>query len=103
MAFISKAKNNNPSAASILDEEYAERQMNKMEKQTEKLEGTLKEEGPQHEVKRQHEWFQTNKEKREEKDRLALTRHQGKGERLYTFLSYSIYWLLSVLHSVKIK
>lgn len=53
-----------------------------MEKQTAKLETNLKKEkeGPQIEVKRQHEWFQTPKEKREEKERLALTRHPGKGK-----------------------
>lgn len=56
--------------------------MNKMEKQTEKLEMNLKVDGPKHEIKRQHEWFQTNKEKKEEKERLALTRHQGKGKDL---------------------
>lgn len=69
-----------PEIAAILDEEYAEKQMNKMEKQTKKLETVLKkeEEGPKYEVHRQHEWFQTPKEKREEKERLALTSHQGK-------------------------
>ncbi|XP_014366734.2 probable ATP-dependent RNA helicase DDX27 [Papilio machaon] len=69
-----------PEIAAILDEEYAEKQLNKMEKQTAKLETNLKKEkdGPQIEVKRQHNWFQTPKEKREEKERLALTRHPGK-------------------------
>ncbi|KAI5633267.1 DEAD/DEAH box helicase domain-containing protein [Phthorimaea operculella] len=63
-----------PEIKLILDEEYAEKQLNKMAKQTEKLEGTLKkeEEGPKFEVKRQREWFQTPKEKREEKERLTL-------------------------------
>ncbi|CAK1590909.1 unnamed protein product [Parnassius mnemosyne] len=68
-----------PEIAAILDEEYAEKQLNKMEKQTAKLESNIKKEnGPQLEVKRQHDWFQTPKEKREEKERLALTRHPGK-------------------------
>ncbi|XP_026750382.2 probable ATP-dependent RNA helicase DDX27 [Galleria mellonella] len=71
-----------PDIAAILDEEYADKQLKKMEKQTAKLEGTLKKEegqdGPKYETKRQHEWFQTNKEKREEKERLALSQHQGK-------------------------
>ncbi|XP_048001030.1 probable ATP-dependent RNA helicase DDX27 isoform X1 [Leguminivora glycinivorella] len=65
-----------PEIAAILDEEYAERQLNKMEKQTAKLEGSLKKE--KLEPTRQHEWFQTPKEKREEKERLALTAHVGK-------------------------
>ncbi|XP_063388221.1 probable ATP-dependent RNA helicase DDX27 isoform X1 [Cydia fagiglandana] len=65
-----------PEIAAILDEEYAERQLNKMEKQTAKLEGSLKKE--KQEPTRQHEWFQTPKEKREEKERLALTAHAGK-------------------------
>ncbi|KAG6453895.1 probable ATP-dependent RNA helicase DDX27 [Manduca sexta] len=65
--------------AAILDEEYAEKQMNKMEKQTSKLETVLKkEEGPKYEPQRQREWFQTPREKREEKERLALTQHPGK-------------------------
>ncbi|CAH2057037.1 unnamed protein product, partial [Iphiclides podalirius] len=68
-----------PEIAAILDEEYAEKQLNKMEKQTSKLESSIKKEkGPLLETKRQHDWFQTPKEKREEKERLALTRHQGK-------------------------
>ncbi|XP_068624912.1 probable ATP-dependent RNA helicase DDX27 [Battus philenor] len=68
-----------PEIAAILDEEYAEKQLNKMEKQTAKLESNIKKEnGPQIEVKRQQDWFQTPKEKREEKERLALTRHPGK-------------------------
>ncbi|KAJ0171349.1 hypothetical protein K1T71_012899 [Dendrolimus kikuchii] len=68
-----------PEIAAILDEEYAEKQMHKMEKQTKKLETVLKtEEVPKYEPQRQHEWFQTPKEKREEKERLALTRHDGK-------------------------
>uniref|UniRef100_A0A2A4JES4 RNA helicase n=1 Tax=Heliothis virescens TaxID=7102 RepID=A0A2A4JES4_HELVI len=72
-----------PEIAAILDEEYAEKQMNKMEKQTAKLEGAIKTEdgeqnGPKIEIKRQREWFQTPKEKREEKERLALTRHPGQ-------------------------
>ncbi|XP_063833471.1 probable ATP-dependent RNA helicase DDX27 [Ostrinia nubilalis] len=68
-----------PEITAILDEEYAEKQLNKMEKQTSKLEGKLaKEEGPKYETTRQHEWFQTPKEKREEKERLALTKHPGK-------------------------
>lgn len=54
-----------------------------MEKQTAKLEGAIKTEGeqvgPKIEVKRQREWFQTPKEKREEKERLALTKHPDKG------------------------
>ncbi|RVE50799.1 hypothetical protein evm_004548 [Chilo suppressalis] len=71
-----------PEIAAILDEEYAEKQLNKMEKQTNKLEGKLaKEPGPKYEVQRQHEWFQTPKEKREEKERLALTTHPGKVEK----------------------
>ncbi|KAL0861330.1 hypothetical protein ABMA27_008887 [Loxostege sticticalis] len=72
-----------PEIAAILDEEYAEKQLNKMEKQTAKLTGKLtkEEEGPKYEVKRQHEWFQTPKEKREEKERLALTQHQGKADK----------------------
>ncbi|XP_041974712.1 probable ATP-dependent RNA helicase DDX27 [Aricia agestis] len=68
--------------AAILDEEYADKQLKKMEKQTEKLEGTIKKEentvGPKYEVQRQRDWFQTPKQKREEKERLALTQHPGK-------------------------
>ncbi|XP_048484168.1 probable ATP-dependent RNA helicase DDX27 [Plutella xylostella] len=70
-----------PEIVAILDEEYAEKQLNKMEKQTSKMEGSLKEkkeEGPSVEVKRQQSWFQTPKQKREEKERLQLTQHQGK-------------------------
>ncbi|CAG9792901.1 unnamed protein product [Diatraea saccharalis] len=68
-----------PEIAAILDEEYAEKQLNKMEKQTNKLEGKLvKEPGPKYEVQRQHDWFQTPKEKREEKERLALALHPDK-------------------------
>ncbi|XP_035451678.2 probable ATP-dependent RNA helicase DDX27 [Spodoptera frugiperda] len=74
-----------PEIAAILDEEYAEKQMNKMEKQTAKLEGAIKTEGeqvgPKIEVKRQREWFQTPKEKREEKERLALTKHPDKDKK----------------------
>lgn len=67
-----------------MDEEYAEKQMNKMEKQTAKLEGHIKTEGaeptgPKIELQRQREWFQSPREKREEKERLALTRHPGQG------------------------
>ncbi|XP_050355844.1 probable ATP-dependent RNA helicase DDX27 [Nymphalis io] len=68
--------------ATILDEEYAEKQLKKMEKQTAKLEGSIKKEdgpiGPKFETQRQHDWFQTPKQKREEKERLALTLHPGK-------------------------
>ena len=58
--------------------------MNKMEKQTAKLEGAIKTEGaeqqgPSIELKRQRDWFQTPREKREEKERLALTKHPDKG------------------------
>ncbi|XP_072948297.1 probable ATP-dependent RNA helicase DDX27 [Epargyreus clarus] len=71
-----------PEIAAILDEEYAEKQLNKMERQTSKLEGAIKKEdgpeGPKVEVKRQREWFQSPREKREEKERLALTQHAGK-------------------------
>nr|XP_037873905.1 probable ATP-dependent RNA helicase DDX27 isoform X2 [Bombyx mori] len=71
-----------PEIVAILDEEYAEKQMNKMEKQTAKLEVVLKKDeaqpGPQHEPQRQRDWFQTPKQKREEKERLALTTHVGK-------------------------
>ncbi|XP_026490193.2 probable ATP-dependent RNA helicase DDX27 [Vanessa tameamea] len=72
--------------ATILDEEYAEKQLKKMEKQTAKLEGSIKKEegptGPKFESQRQHDWFQTPKQKREEKERLALTLHPGKGGQL---------------------
>ncbi|XP_038218422.1 probable ATP-dependent RNA helicase DDX27 [Zerene cesonia] len=71
-----------PEIASILNEEYAEKQLKKMEKQTEKLEGAIKKEktkdGPKIEPQRRREWFQTPKEKREEKERLTLTKHMGK-------------------------
>lgn len=71
-----------PEIAAILDEEYAEKQMNKMERQTTKLEGAIKkdegQEGPKIELQRQREWFQTPKEKREEKERLALALHPDK-------------------------
>ncbi|CAK1543490.1 unnamed protein product [Leptosia nina] len=69
-----------PEIGAILNEEYAEKQLKKMEKQTEKLEGAMKkkEDGPQVESKRSREWFQTSKEKRQEKERLTLARHQGK-------------------------
>ncbi|XP_053618325.1 probable ATP-dependent RNA helicase DDX27 [Plodia interpunctella] len=75
-----KLKRLEPEIAAILDEEYAEKQLNKMERQTAKLEGAIKKEenGPKYEVKRQHDWFQTPREKREEKERLALTQHTGK-------------------------
>ncbi|XP_046973500.1 probable ATP-dependent RNA helicase DDX27 [Vanessa cardui] len=72
--------------ATILDEEYAEKQLKKMEKQTAKLEGSIKKEetpvGPKFETQRQHDWFQTPKQKREEKERLALTLHPGKAGQL---------------------
>lgn len=80
------------SPVAILDEEYAEKQLNKMEKQTNKLEGALKqekEEGPKFEVQRAHDWFQTPKEKREEKERLALPRTDGKGKGLNKTVSLS--------------
>ncbi|XP_050671446.1 probable ATP-dependent RNA helicase DDX27 [Leptidea sinapis] len=65
--------------STILDEEYAEKQLKKMEQQTEKLEGALKsKEEKRIEPQRQREWFQSAKEKKEEKERLALTVHQGK-------------------------
>ncbi|XP_034826008.1 probable ATP-dependent RNA helicase DDX27 [Maniola hyperantus] len=65
--------------ATILDEEYAEKQLKKMEKQTTKLESAIKkDDGPKVEVQRPHDWFQTPKQKREEKERLALTLHPGK-------------------------
>ncbi|XP_052744151.1 probable ATP-dependent RNA helicase DDX27 isoform X2 [Bicyclus anynana] len=69
-----------PEIATILDEEYAEKQLKKMEKQTTKLESAIKKEdgGPKVEIQRQHDWFQTPKQKREEKERLALTQHPGK-------------------------
>ncbi|XP_045762672.1 probable ATP-dependent RNA helicase DDX27 [Maniola jurtina] len=68
--------------ATILDEEYAEKQLKKMEKQTTKLESAIKkEDGPKLEVQRPHDWFQTPKQKREEKERLALTLHPGKVEK----------------------
>ncbi|CAG4939021.1 unnamed protein product [Colias eurytheme] len=71
-----------PEIAAILNEEYAEKQLKKMEKQTEKLEGAIKKEkpkdGPKIEPQRRREWFQTPKEKREEKERLTLTKHMGK-------------------------
>ncbi|XP_026728502.1 probable ATP-dependent RNA helicase DDX27 isoform X2 [Trichoplusia ni] len=68
--------------SAILDEEYAEKQMNKMEKQTAKLEGAIKtEDGPRIEPQRQREWFQTPREKREEKERLALTRHPDQDKK----------------------
>ncbi|KAL4716010.1 hypothetical protein ACJJTC_003799 [Scirpophaga incertulas] len=74
-----------PEIAAILDEEYADKQLHKMEKQTNKLAGKLTEgqdqEGPKYEAKRQHDWFQTPKQKREEKVRLALTQHPGKMEK----------------------
>lgn len=76
--------NINVFTAAILDEEYADKQLKKMEKQTAKLEGAIKkEDGPKFETQRQHEWFQTPKQKREEKERLALTQHPGKGKYLY--------------------
>ncbi|CAH2097485.1 unnamed protein product [Euphydryas editha] len=71
-----------PEIAAILDEEYADKQLKKMEKQTAKLEGAIKkEDGPKFETQRQHDWFQTPKQKREEKERLALTQHPGKAEK----------------------
>ncbi|KAM3955940.1 dead-box helicase Rs1 [Aphomia sociella] len=80
--YIDRLARLEPEIAAILDEEYAEKQLKKMEIQTAKLEGNLKKEdgqdAPKYEIKRQHEWFQTNKEKREEKERLALTQHKGK-------------------------
>ncbi|KAH9644227.1 hypothetical protein HF086_013077 [Spodoptera exigua] len=47
-----------PQPAAILDEEYAEKQMNKMEKQTAKLEGAIKTEGEQTGPKIEMEFFQ---------------------------------------------
>ncbi|XP_045455888.1 probable ATP-dependent RNA helicase DDX27 [Melitaea cinxia] len=71
-----------PEIAAILDEEYADKQLKKMEKQTAKLEGAIKkEDGPKFKTQRQHEWFQTPKQKREEKERLALTQHPGKADK----------------------
>ncbi|CAB3249056.1 unnamed protein product [Arctia plantaginis] len=71
-----------PEISAILDEEYAEKQMNKMERQTAKLEGAIKkddvQQGPKIELQRQREWFQTPKEKREEKERLTLALHPDK-------------------------
>ncbi|CAH4023860.1 unnamed protein product [Pieris brassicae] len=71
-----------PEISAILNEEYAEKQLKKMEKQTEKLEGaisTKNEDGPKYETHRSREWFQTPREKRMEKERLALTKHVGTG------------------------
>ncbi|CAG9570830.1 unnamed protein product [Danaus chrysippus] len=72
-----------PEIAAILDEEYADKQLKKMEKQTNKLESAIKNEKTDTplEAPRQHDWFQTPKEKREEKERLALTKHVGKAEK----------------------
>nr|XP_032524197.1 probable ATP-dependent RNA helicase DDX27 [Danaus plexippus plexippus] len=72
-----------PEIAAILDEEYADKQLKKMEKQTNKLESAIKNEKTDTpmEAPRQHDWFQTPREKREEKERLALTKHVGKAEK----------------------
>ncbi|GBP53743.1 Probable ATP-dependent RNA helicase DDX27 [Eumeta japonica] len=76
-----------PQIATILDEEYAEKQLNKIEKQASKLENALKKEDNEDtvakvpEVIRSHSWFQTPKQKREEKQRLALTQHPAYADK----------------------
>lgn len=75
-----------PEVQQILDEEYAERQLAKMEQQVSKAERKLLQSGkdiPSGQstlTVEQRLWFQTRKQREEEKQRLALTMNENAGK-----------------------
>ncbi|XP_031841882.1 dead-box helicase Rs1 [Nomia melanderi] len=66
-----------PDVEKILEEERNERELAKMENQTNRVEKLLKSESNKGE---QRSWFQTQKERKEEKERLSLTEKQLKSK-----------------------